>query len=111
MSMNVWVKCGRVFNLLDSATATGAADSIYKDSTKATFQAYGSTSAGTGSVTVAIQLSNDNTHWVTFNSISLTLGTTDTTDGFSTDEPWKYVRANVTEISGTGATVSVLMGV
>lgn len=32
-------------------------------------------------------------------------------DGFTTTAPWRYVRAVVTNITGTGATVQVLMGV
>jgi hypothetical protein len=32
------------------------------------------------------------------------------TDGFTTEAPWKFVRVNVTNITGTGATVSVVMG-
>lgn len=116
MSMNVWVKCGRVYNLTPAttgATATGAQTTVFKDSTKATFQAYGTTTAGTGSVTVLIQGSNidDTNAFVTLGTISLTLGTTVTADGFTTDAPWKYVRANVSAISGTGASVNVLMGV
>lgn len=38
-------------------------------------------------------------------------GTTTSTDGFTTMAPWRYVRANVTSITGTSATVSAAMGV
>ena len=31
-------------------------------------------------------------------------------DGFTTVAPWRYCRAVVTNITGTGATVQVLMG-
>ena len=113
---NVWVKCGKVYNLDPNSaglTATGATPRIYKDSPYATFQAYGTTTAGAGSAVVKIQGSNldDPNSYVDLGTITLTLGTTLTADGFATSAPWKYVRANVTSISGTGATVYVLMGV
>ena len=38
-------------------------------------------------------------------------GTTTATDGFTTIAPWRWVRVNVTAISGTGATVQTIMGV
>lgn len=115
MSTNVWVKCGKVYNLTPDAgaTSTGAQTRIFKDSPYATFQAYGTTSAGTGSATIKIQGSNldDANSYIDLGTITLTLGTTLSADGFATTAPWKYVRANVTAISGTTATVNVLMGV
>lgn len=38
-------------------------------------------------------------------------GTTSATDGFTTSAPWRYVRAVASNVTGTGATVTVLMGV
>jgi hypothetical protein len=114
--MNVWVKCGRVFNLTPEttgATTTGAQTTVFKDSPFATFQAYGSTTAGAGACVVTIQGSNidDTNAFITLGTITLTLGTTVTSDGFATTASWKYIRANVVSISGTGASVNVLMGV
>lgn len=43
-------------------------------------------------------------------TITLT-GTNSASDGFTTQAPWRYVRANVTAVTGTGAVVNVLMGV
>lgn len=119
MSMNVWVKSGKVYNLTQEATpaiGTGVPTNvpyIFRDAPIATFQAMGTTSAGTGSVTVLIQGSNstDTNSFVTLGTISLTLGTTLTADGFVSNAPWKYVRCNVSAITGTGANVTVLMGV
>lgn len=111
MSMNVWVKCGKTYNLLDSKTATGVGTQIYKDAPQASFQVSGTTTAGSGSAVVAIQVSNDGTNWITAGTVTLTLGTSATSDGFTTDAPWKYVRANVTTLTGTGASVSAVMGV
>ena len=111
MSMNVWVKCGRVYNLVaeDGVTTTTTGNGLFKDAPKATMQA---SVAGTGSVsaTVLIDFSNDNANWINGGTITLS-GTTSATDGFTTDASWKYVRARVTAVSGTGATVKVLMGV
>ena len=118
--MNVWVKSGKVHNLTPAAGITTAAPTagtpIYKDSPYAAIQAI-VTGTGAVSATVAIQASNEdatwtgtNANWITIGTISLS-GTTTATDGFTTDAPWKYLRANVTAISGTNATVTVLMGV
>lgn len=116
MSTNVWVKCGRVYNLDPNGaglTATGVTPRIYKDSPYATFQAYGATTASTGAATVVIEGSNvdDPNTFVSLGTLTLTLGTTTSAAGLATTAPWKYVRANVSSISGTGATVYVTMGV
>jgi hypothetical protein len=118
-STNVWSKSGKVYNLTQEATpATGTGvptnvPYIYRDAPLATFQAYGTTTAGTGSVTVLIQGSNytDANSFITIGTITLTLGTTLTSDGFVSQAPWKYMRCNISAISGTGAAVTVLMGV
>lgn len=116
MSGNVWVKSGHVHNMpvngsATSTTTTGTGDAHYKDAPKTTFQAI---VAGTGAVTatVVFDCSNNGTNWCStaLGTISLS-GTTSATDGFTTDAPWKYVRARVTAISGTGASVTVLRGV
>lgn len=107
MSDNVFVKSGRVTDLLVSATATSTGDWQFKDAPQTSFQA---TVTGTGAVTatVVIDVSNDATYAVATALGTITLsGTTSDSDGFTTNAPWKYVRARVTAISGTGATVNV----
>jgi hypothetical protein len=117
---NVWVKCGKVYNLTPTGGITTAVPTngtpVYKDSPYATFQGI---VTGTGAVTasVAIQASNEEatmngtkSNWITIGTIILS-GTTTATDGFTTVAPWKYMRASVTAISGTGTTLEVLMGV
>ena len=94
-----------------TTTVTGAAN--VKDSPFTTFQAW---VTGTGAVTatVTIECSNDDTlqNWCTTVLGTITLsGATSSSDGFTTTAPWKYVRAKVTAISGTGAAVVVLMGI
>jgi hypothetical protein len=68
--------------------------------------------AGTGAVsaTVLVQVSNDGTNWLTLVTFALS-GTTTDQAGETTQAPWAYTRANVTAISGTGAVVTVTMGV
>jgi len=117
MSNNVWLKSGKVYNLTpetnttSGVTSTGVQPGVYKDSPYSTFQAI---VTGTGAVTatVNIEVSNDGTNWVATPMGTITLsGTTSASDGFTSAAPWKWVRANVTAISGTGATVVVKMGV
>jgi len=65
------------------------------------------TGTGVLSSTVLIQISNDNIGWVTM----ATLGLSDTTpsEAFINNLPFSYIRASVSSISGTNATVSVTM--
>ena len=97
--------------LLSAKTTTGAGNSHSVQSIEKTFQCAGRTTASTGSATIKIQASNDATlPWLDVATITLTLGTTDTADGFSSAAQWKFNRANVTAISGTGANVDCVMG-
>lgn len=112
-SSNVWIKNGTVRNGFPNTgvTVTGAGAWLYKDSPNATFQAVVS---GTGAVTatVTIEFSNDGINALATLGGTITLsGTTVVSDGFSTASSWKYWRANVTAITGTGATVQVFHGV
>lgn len=97
--------------ILSAATATGAGEVHRPNGAKMTFQAIGVTSSGAGSSDVLIQASLDNSNWVTLATISLTLSTTASSDGFAANAPWEYIRANVSTLSGTGATIDVWMGV
>ena len=103
-------------NTVNNTTIVAASQPIYKESPYSTFQGIVS---GTGVVTasITIQGTNDPTtaagvasNWVTLGIISLT-GTTSASDGFTTTATWRFARANVTTISGTSATVQVIMGV
>ena len=100
----------KVLTLLDAADATGESGSHTPRGRKATFQAVGSTTAGAGTATVKVQVSNDEEIWLDAASIALTLATIESSDGFTLDAPWKFVRANLTALTGTGAEVSVFMG-
>lgn len=111
MGGNVRVKSGTVLTVLAASTATVDGNAVYKDAPKGAIQA---TVVGTGAVTatVIVDGSNDGTYWCATALGTITLsGTTSSSDGFTTDAPWKYIRARLTAISGTGATVNVTMGV
>jgi hypothetical protein len=107
--------------LIDAATSTVTGSSLRVTSppssgaqfTQRTFQATGLTTAGAGAVSVAVQVSNSNlsTDWLTLGTISLVLGTTQTSDGITSNAAWEYVRGVVSSISGTGAVVNLWMGV
>ena len=104
--------------MLDAVTATGAGGLMpWERDTVKSFHAVGTTSVGVGAATILIEASSKITpvtstsvDWVTLGTITLTLGTTQTGDGFIAFGGWKHVRANVSAISGTGATVSVWIG-
>jgi hypothetical protein len=102
--------------LLNAATTTGAGTAWNPRDTSAvatytyhSFQAVGNTSASTGAATVLIQVSNDGTNFITLGTITLTLGTAATSDGFAVANTWEYYRANLSVVSGTNATVTVYM--
>jgi hypothetical protein len=101
-----------VVYIMNAKTTTGAGDPVTVYPGLRTFHA---TVAGTGAVTatVIIQVSNDAITWIdatTAPHIALS-GTTSASDGFSMDAKWAYIRANVDAISGTGAAVTVKMGI
>lgn len=96
--------------LASGVTATGAQASIDGREGIKTFQASGATTAGAGAATIVIQGSMNNTNWDTLGTISLTLSTTSASDSFTSNDGYDYLRANVTDLSGTGASVTVLIG-
>jgi hypothetical protein len=108
---------GTTNNLVNGKTYTGVTSNTtgtakYKDSP---FSTYTAVVTGTGAVTatVAIQASNDGVYWNTTPLGTITLsGTTSAADGFSLrGDSYKYVRAVLTNLTGTGAACYVLQGV
>lgn len=102
---------GDVLNILPASTTTATGAWVYKGAVQTTFQA---TVTGTGAVTatVVIDCSNDGVNACSTPLGSITLsGTTSNADGFTTAAPWKFVRARVTAISGTGASIDVLKAI
>jgi len=103
MSENVFVKSGRVTNLVpDNSELTFTGNWMYKDAPKSAIQV-----VSTAAATVVFDVSNDGA-----NAVATALGTVTLaaagSDGFTTDAPWKYIRARVT--ANTGA-VSIYMSV
>lgn len=95
--------------LLDSATSTATSDTFTGiDAINRSFQA---TLTGNGalSATVLIQVSNDGANWITMHTIALS-GNNYATDGVASEAAWKNIRVNLSAISGTGASVTVIMG-
>lgn len=90
-------------------TATGAGASIRGYAGRKTYSAAGYTSAGAGAATVAIEGSFDAVTWDTIGTITLTLSATPSdgpnSDSFASADRYPFVRANVTALSGTDATV------
>lgn len=103
MSNNVFVKSGRVTNLIPNGTTTTLTGNwMYKDAPKSAIQV-----VATAAATVVFEVSNDGT-----NAVATALGTVTLaaagSDGFTTDAPWKFVRARITANSGA---VSIYMSV
>jgi len=101
MSTNVFVKSGRVLDILPATVAATVTGSwMFKDAPKSAIQV-----VATAAATVVFDVSNDGV-----NAVATTLGTVTLaaagSDGFVTDAPWKYIRARVTANSGT---VNVLL--
>lgn len=96
--------------LLNAATATGAGQTHEVWGHERSFHLTGSTSAGAGAASVKVQVSNDGTNFIDLVTLSLVLGTSVVSDGFYSATPWRYVRGNVSSISGTNAAVTLTVG-
>lgn len=103
------------FSGANNTTSAVASSAFFKESAYSVFQAI---LTGTGAITATIVIQGSmedltgtgtNSNWVTLGTITLN-GTTVVTDGFSTAAPWRWVRANVTALTGTSAKLQVLMG-
>lgn len=100
----------KTLKLLEAVTSLVTSEVVRPVSKDRTFQASGKVSASTGAATVQIQGSNDGVNFVILDTLSLTLGTVTTSDGYESSAPWVYVRAVVATISGTNAEVTVTVG-
>ena len=100
----------QVTTMLSAVIATGVSPRFFTSGQHMSFQAFGQTSAGAGSSTIDPEASLDGTNFFSLGTITLTLSTTTSSDGFAITAPYRFLRANVTAISGTDATVTVLMG-
>lgn len=96
---------------MSAKTTTGAGSAYPTRQAENFYQiAFHAIVAGTGAVTatVTIEVSNDGVNFCSTPAATITLsGTTSANDGFTTNAPWRYWRANATAISGTNAAVTV----
>lgn len=68
--------------------------------------ASGAVSSGAGSATVVVRGSHDGVVWIVLATLTLALSTAAFADGIGSTVPYRYVRADLTAISGTGAVVN-----
>jgi hypothetical protein len=95
-----------------AVTADGSGLWTYKDGVYASVQSCVDGTAGVQTATVIFDVSNDALHPVGTSLGTTTLsGTLTASDGFTTAAAWKFIRARVTAVSGTGALVTALLGV
>jgi hypothetical protein len=67
--------------------------------------------AGNCSATAQVIVSNDNINWSNYGAaISASSGASPNTATGSGTQPWEYISAYITAISGTGAKAQVIMG-
>ncbi len=100
MSTNVFVKSGRVLDILAPTAVTPTGSWMFKDAPKSTIQV-----VATAAATVIIEASNDGVNACATPLATVTLAAAGS-DGFTTDAPWKYIRARVTANSGTVSVIS-----
>lgn len=99
----------QVLYITNGQTSTGVGQVVAISPRMRTFSVF---VAGTGAVTatVLIEVSNDGTVFFEAGTVTLS-GTTVDGDGFAINAKWAYTRTNVTAITGTGAAVTVTLGV
>lgn len=95
--------------LQSSVSASSGSGRAEVTASKISFQATGRTTAGAGAATVVLYGSNDGVNYLTLGTITLTLSTAETSDGFTSDNAWRLYRSSVTAISGTGALASAFL--
>jgi hypothetical protein len=100
----------QVVTMLSAATTAAAGAAVSGARGVKTFQADGTTSAGSGSATIQVQGRVGRASWDVIGTITLTLGTTATSDSFTSDDRYTELRGNVTAISGTNASVNLYYG-
>lgn len=97
--------------LFENLTAVGPGPAVKVDQRCRTVQIVGYTASGVGSATVNVEVSNNGTDWVPYDTVVLALSTTRASAIVIVDETYTFTRGNVTAIAGTGAQTSGYMGV
>jgi hypothetical protein len=101
----------RIFTLLDGATATGAGSVVAIPRGNRAFRA---DMAGTGAVTATVEVYGNTADSTIGGHLIDTLSLSGTTTAFDTGVdvyPWPYVYADVTDITGTDATLTLTLAV
>lgn len=102
--------------LLDAVTTAATGDKFALHGAKHSFQGIGFTASGSGAAEIRVEVSSkelpmSDADWLLAGTITLTLGTTATSDGFVIDAAWKWARGKVSTLTGTGASVTLWKGV
>lgn len=107
--------------MLDGATAASKSAWLEPHSNFKTFTITGKTSSGTGVAHVKLYGTNDGDGSLAATDTTkigqeigeayLSLSSTETGQSWADNDAWRYVRAEVVSISGTGAEVDVFIGV
>lgn len=92
------MKTYQIASQVASVSTTAAVQTSPPEEDKNTPRRYHVGVNGGGSATVKVQGSDDNKHWLTLATITLTA--TDKADGFSADTRHLFVRADITAVSG-----------
>lgn len=114
MSTTVFVRSGSVKDILPTnpvTTGNLTGGWVYKDSPQSAIHGV---VVGTGAVgcTITLQVSNDAVYPLSTALGTITLsGTTFASDGFTTNAPWKYIRAVVSASSGTISSITCNMSI
>jgi hypothetical protein len=94
-----------------STTTTATGTPVGSVRPAISFQASGLVTASTGSATVVIEASNEGDapleNWLAVGTITLSLTTSRSSDGFAATNAFNSYRARVSAISGTNASVTV----
>lgn len=93
--------------LIEDAIATETGETMQFRGANMLFTADGVVSASTGSATIVIEGHCGGEVYDVIDTLSLTLGTAATIDFGVVTAPWTYIRARLSAISGTDATVNV----
>lgn len=99
----------QVQQLLNATTTIGQGKIFKGVSHRKTYQAVGATTSGTGTATININGSNDGVAFDLIATLTLTLGTVSTSTSTTVDDRYAFVVANMTVLTGTGASVNVTM--
>lgn len=94
--------------IVENQRATGNSPSFSLDSDQFSVQVVGATGSGSGEAVVEVRVTNvpdpqNDGDWVLAGEITLTLGTTRTTDALGVIVPYRRVRVTCTTLTGTGA--------